>query len=226
MAVTKYLHCSSWGDLSNLLMMSWSEVFLGGPPKLWSFRYPQQLMFYCIFKKEFSKCGVLYARNFFEKFFKTCKRNFWNFFKNEKIIILVVKLDQNHHVDQNLAKFSLKTKKRQFPDIPLFFQNFRRLRRQKCGVGVNSLGRGPQYFWSWSRCFSMIIRNGPVFGYSNSTDFIARACDWYLLTIDWNSFPSLWTFVDFNLKSSFDILHGLSIWYHSSSIVQDVFCSI
>ena len=92
----------------------WLRGFFGRPQKLWSFRYPEPLMLYCIFKKEFLKvfemCSFRYMK-FLEKYLKIFKQNFWNFVEIEKIIILVVKLVKNHHIDQNLAKFSLKTPK-------------------------------------------------------------------------------------------------------------------
>ena len=62
-------------------------------------------MFYCIFKKEFSKCGVLGPRNFFEKFLKIFKQKMCIFFKIEKIIIFVLKLVQNHHIDIKFGQF-------------------------------------------------------------------------------------------------------------------------
>ena len=55
--------------------------------------------------------GAYEAINIFEKFLKISKQNFWNFFKIEKTVILVLKLVQNYHVDQNWTKFSLKTPK-------------------------------------------------------------------------------------------------------------------
>ena len=95
-------------------------------------------MFYCSFKKEFSKFGVLSPQFFFEKISKISEKFpeiLSTFSKSIKTFIFVPKLVQNHYIDQNLAKFSHKTPKTaNFSLKSLIFQNFRRLRRRKFGV--------------------------------------------------------------------------------------------
>ena len=57
------------------------------------------------------------SKNFFKNFLKISKQNFWNFLKVEKKTVISVlnsynNLIRNHHADQKLAKFSLKTPKK------------------------------------------------------------------------------------------------------------------
>ena len=82
-------------------------------------------MFYCSFKKEFSKFGVLSPQFFFEKISKISEKFpeiLSTFSKSIKTYIFVQKLVQNHYIDQNLAKFSHKTPKNGqfFLKIPYF----------------------------------------------------------------------------------------------------------
>ena len=62
--------------------------------------------------RKFSKFGVLCPAIFFEKFPKISKNFpeiFSTFSKSKKTIIFAPKTVQNHNINQNLAKFSLKT---------------------------------------------------------------------------------------------------------------------
>ena len=64
--------------------------------------------------RKFSKCGVLCPAIFFEKFPKISQKFseiFSTFSKSKKTIIFASKIVQNHYINQNLAKFSLKTPK-------------------------------------------------------------------------------------------------------------------
>ena len=84
-------------------------------------------MFYCSFKKEFSKFGVLSPQFFFEKISKISEKFpeiLSTFSKSIKTFIFVPKLVQNHYIDQNLAKFSHKTPKNGqfFLKIPYFLK--------------------------------------------------------------------------------------------------------
>ena len=98
--------------MNNSLWYCGDQIWIRGDPQkfvyLW---YPLLPIFYCIFKKEFSKCILLILAIFFEKF----PRNLWNFlifFKNRKItIIFEPKLVQKTYINQNLAKISPKTTK-------------------------------------------------------------------------------------------------------------------
>ena len=47
----------------------------------------------------------------FRKVSQNFQIKFLKIFQHEKIIMLFVKLVRNHHIDQNLIKFSLKTPK-------------------------------------------------------------------------------------------------------------------
>ena len=96
----------------------WGAVFCGvlGTPTIHVLLHFEAIIF--------RKCGVL-GPGFFENFLKISKQNFWTFFKIEKTIILVFKLVRNHHLDQNLAKFSLKTPKSAiFPLKTFIFSKF------------------------------------------------------------------------------------------------------
>ena len=78
--------------------MSYNQRFFGeDPPKLWSFRYPQKLIFFCIFYKEFSKCAVLGTVIFFQKFPNKISEIF---LKSKITIVLVSKSFRNNHVDE------------------------------------------------------------------------------------------------------------------------------
>ena len=79
-------------------------------------------MFYCIFIKKFSK--NFQQSEFFRDTFSINSAEFSknseiiSNFQNQKSNILVFRLVRNHHIDQNLAKFSLKFLKKQ-----IFFKN-------------------------------------------------------------------------------------------------------
>ena len=104
----------------------------GRPPKFLEFYGPPHKVRFIAFLltnfRKFSKFGVLCPAIFFEKFPKISKRFpeiFSTFSKSKKTIIIVTKLVQNDYVDQNLAKFSNKTKKRPFfPKNYQFFKTF------------------------------------------------------------------------------------------------------
>ena len=77
------------------------------------FLVPKQVMFYCIFSKEFSKIFEIWSfmfGSFFKKFSKI-SRNFPKIFPTSKEVFFVPKIVQNHYINQNLAKFSLKIPK-------------------------------------------------------------------------------------------------------------------
>ena len=84
-------------------------------------------------------------------------------------MILVFKLVRNHHLDQKLGKFSIKTPKSAiFPLKPFIFQNFRRLRRRKCGV----LGPfGTQFLWTWGPPLKAKVPPKKTSGYNPSQGF-------------------------------------------------------
>ena len=77
-------------------------------PKLVELQVPPTIDVLFHFKKEFSK--IFEMRKFrYGKFFrKILIQNFRKFFKIEITITLVLKYVRNHHVDQNLTKFSFK----------------------------------------------------------------------------------------------------------------------
>ena len=72
-------------------------------------------MFYCIFKKDFSKFVLLIVVTFYENFPNISKqflKIFYFLLKSKiKTIIFQPKLAKNHYTDTNLAKFSPKTTK-------------------------------------------------------------------------------------------------------------------
>ena len=79
--------------------------------------------------RKFSKFGVLCPAIFFEKFPKISRKFpeiFSTFSKSKKTITFAPKIVQNHYINQNLAKFSLKTPKngRFFLKTPKFFKIF------------------------------------------------------------------------------------------------------
>ena len=89
-------------------------------PKIcfWSFRYPQQSIFYCISNNKFSKNFEIWSFrscNFFSKnFLEISKKKFWNIvqvFQNWKNYHFAFENSSNHHIDQNVDKFSPKTPK-------------------------------------------------------------------------------------------------------------------
>ena len=79
--------------------------------------------------RKFSKFGVLCPAIFFEKFPKISRKFpeiFSTFSKSKKTAIFTPKIVHNHYINQNFAKFSLKTPKnsRFFPKNPKFFKIF------------------------------------------------------------------------------------------------------
>ena len=79
--------------------------------------------------RKFSKCGVLCPAIFFEKFPKISQKFpeiFSTFSKSKKTVIVTPKIVHNHYINQNLAKFSLKTPKNGqfFLKNPKFFKIF------------------------------------------------------------------------------------------------------
>ena len=109
--------------------------------------------------RKFSKCGVLCPAIFFEKFPKISQKFpeiFSTFSKSKKTVIVTPKIVHNHYINQNLAKFSLKTPK--MADFSLKTLNFSKFSApsapkmwsfmsRKCGVlcpkGSPPLSRGP-----------------------------------------------------------------------------------
>ena len=100
-----FLHCK---DNLAKNSSSKSQRFFGEIPNLWSFRYPKTIDVLFHFKKEFSKIFEMWKFRYGKFFRKILIQNFWNFFKIEITITLVLKYVRNHHVDQNLTKFSFK----------------------------------------------------------------------------------------------------------------------
>ena len=127
-------------------------------------------MFYCIFKKEFSKFGVLSPQFFFEKISKISEKFpeiLSTFSKWIKTFIFVPKLVQNHYIDQNLAKSSLKTPKTvYFFSETTIFHNFLCFWCRKFRVYVPKIPDLLQLFSSifmasifyWFRKFAMYER--------------------------------------------------------------------
>ena len=78
--------------------------------------------------RKFSKFGVLCPAIFFEKFpkiFRKFPEIFSTFSKSKKTAIFTTKIVHNHYINQNLAKFSLKTPKNsQFFTKTLNFSKF------------------------------------------------------------------------------------------------------
>ena len=94
-----------------------TRVYLGAPIFFWSFMSPYLPLFIAFLLtnfRKFSKFGV-YVRLFFQKIFQNFSKiswNFLNFFKIEKnTIIFAPKIVQNHYINENLTKFSLKISK-------------------------------------------------------------------------------------------------------------------
>ena len=104
-------------ERSSLRIGDIRDEFGGEPPKFLYFWYPPPPLFYCIFKKEFSKIfkiSTFDACIFFEKFPKISKKfvKFFQIFQNRKnSIIFELKLVQNHYIDKNLVKFPPKVQK-------------------------------------------------------------------------------------------------------------------
>ena len=110
----------------------------------------KQSMFYWIFINKFSESFEIWCFMFaiftikFLRISQKFSEKFSTFSKSNKTIVFVPKLVQNHYIDQNLAKFFLKTpKNNQFSPKTSIFQNFRRLRRQKFGV---LCPKNPEFF--------------------------------------------------------------------------------
>ena len=121
----------------------WEET-----PNFWEFYVLLPLIFYCFLLtnlRKLSKFGVLCSVIFFSKNSPESPNIFWNFFnfsKSRKTIFCA----QNHHIEQNFAKFSHKTPKIvNFSWKIVIFQNFLRLWRRKFGV----LWPQNTIFWSW-----------------------------------------------------------------------------
>ena len=92
------------------LMFTFSVLKTPRNVEIWAFK--AIFLEFCQFSPFLEKV-LSYRRNqapgiYFKIFLKISKQNFWNFFKIEKTIILVLKLVRNHHLDQNLATFSLQ----------------------------------------------------------------------------------------------------------------------
>ena len=106
------------------------QRYFGGTPQIfWSFMSPYLPLFIAFLLtnfRKFSKFGVLCPAIFFEKF----PENFLKFsqlFQNRKRnFYFYTKIVHNHYINQNFAKFSLKTpkKSRFFPKNPKFFKIF------------------------------------------------------------------------------------------------------
>ena len=87
---------------------------LGGPLKFWSMCCsigPPKIMFYCIFKKEFWGCVVLWDQIFLEKSPKNSK-NFRKF--SQKINVLRFKMVLNGRILKNFDEIAHKTPHRPF----------------------------------------------------------------------------------------------------------------
>ena len=85
--------------------------------------------FYSIFKKQISGVCLICApfkSIFFEKFPENFLKISQLFKNRNKTIVIALKIDQNHYIYQNLAKFSLKTPKnsRFSHKNPKFFKIF------------------------------------------------------------------------------------------------------
>ena len=96
---------------------------LGGPPKFWSMRCsigPLKFMFYCIFKKEFWGCVVLWDQIFLEKSVKN-SIHFRKFF--QKINVLRFKMVSNGEIMKNFDEITHKS------PHSVFFENFRKFRK-------------------------------------------------------------------------------------------------
>ena len=94
------------------------SIFWGGTPQfIWSFMYPYLPLFIAFLLtnfRKFSKFGVLCPAIFFKKFSKISPKFseiFSTFSKSKKPIIFAPKIVQNRYINQNVAKFSLKTPK-------------------------------------------------------------------------------------------------------------------
>ena len=101
-----------------VIFMFISEIFWRGPPQIfWSFMSPYLPLFIAFLLtnfRKFSKFGVLCPAIFFEKFPKISRKFpeiFSTFSKSKKTAIFTPKIVHNHYINQNLAKFSLKTPK-------------------------------------------------------------------------------------------------------------------
>ena len=108
--ISKFFH--------HLQILDFSQRF--GAPNFLEFKVPLPTPFHFILINKFR---VLGPGNSFEIFLKFSKK-FRNFFKNGKPIIIVSKLVRNHHIDQNLAKFSPTTSHQKIQFFPKKLHSF------------------------------------------------------------------------------------------------------
>ena len=111
-----------WIHLKRILVWDHSFWFLnqiiwGGTPKFLEFCVSLKLMFNCIFIRKFLEVFEIWSFMFcyfFEKLLRISPKIseiLWTFSKLKTSIIFVLKLIQNHYIDQNSAKIFLQTPK-------------------------------------------------------------------------------------------------------------------
>ena len=114
------------------------------------FYVPLPTPFYCIFINKFSKIFKMWSfmsGNFFRKISQKFPEIFSTFSKSKKTIIFAPKTVQNHNINQNLAKFSLKIPK--IVDFSLKTLNFSKFSAPSAPKMWSFRSLRDSILWSW-----------------------------------------------------------------------------